>query len=506
MESCMSVFQATCKPGNRTQRRTTSTEIPMDSTHPRSRRHIVQGLAMLVAPTVAVACATGTPTAPTTTKAVAIAPSRPVNGFEFWQPWPIDQPTHGGPIGWKQLSEAFNSTTTNKVQVSTPAGDYIAAVQAAISAGTPPDGWQADQQWMVVYAAKGASAPLDDLIKRDKWDKASIFPSAYETMTWNGRVWGMMQHPDIVFMWYATGLLKETGADPAKLPMTWQDLDVVAQKATRKQGDGFDFVGFTPHLGTDWQVILAQSNGAKLVSDDGKIVQFDTPEVVEAIEWVKGHVTRLGGMGTIGNWQKLVPGGDGQASGTATAGADIFAQKRMAAVVGGNWTADNIRRANRRLSQTLEFAVGPVPSGPQGSKDVKSNVYSGGILEVARKGGPKIGQVWEFMKFTATKEGGLNVQRNTADVSASREAARDPSILGNPDTGLGRKEFYTLFDTGIGSRTIKHPATIELTAEFSRPIWTSLSDQTTNTRDALKEASRVAQAKVDAVLATLPKA
>jgi ABC-type glycerol-3-phosphate transport system substrate-binding protein len=215
----------------------------MAGTHPRSRRQIVRDLAILVAPTVATACTTGNPDAPAPTPGGAGAVPKSLNGFEFWQPWPIDQPTHGGPIGWKQLSEAFNATTTNKVQVTTPAGDYIAAVQASISAGTPPDGWQADQQWMVVYASKGASAPLDDLIKRDKWDKASIFPSAYETMTWNGRVWGMMQHPDIVFMWYATGLLKENGVDPAKLPMTWQDLDVAAQKATRKQGDGFDSSG-----------------------------------------------------------------------------------------------------------------------------------------------------------------------------------------------------------------------------------------------------------------------
>lgn len=159
----------------------------MASTHRQSRRHALQGFAMSVAPTVAVACATGNPAAPATTAPAPGAATKPVNGFEFWQPWPIDQPTHGGPIGWKQLSEAFNSTTTNKVQISTPSGDFIAAVQAAISAGTPPDGWQADQQWMVVYAAKGAAAPLDDLIKRDKWDKASVFPSAYETMTWNGR-------------------------------------------------------------------------------------------------------------------------------------------------------------------------------------------------------------------------------------------------------------------------------------------------------------------------------
>src|SRR5688500_750270 len=41
--------------------------------------------------------------------------------FESWQPWPIEQPTHGGPIGWKQLSENYNLRAGPTVKVLTPA-------------------------------------------------------------------------------------------------------------------------------------------------------------------------------------------------------------------------------------------------------------------------------------------------------------------------------------------------------------------------------------------------
>lgn len=52
--------------------------------------------------------------------------------FEFWQPWPIEQPTHGGPIGWKQLSENYNLRGGPKVAVVTPSGNINEAVQARL--------------------------------------------------------------------------------------------------------------------------------------------------------------------------------------------------------------------------------------------------------------------------------------------------------------------------------------------------------------------------------------
>src|SRR5918994_811321 len=55
------------------------------------------------------------------------------------------QSPHGGPIGWKQLSENYNMKGGPTVKVLTPAGNLETAVQTAYAAGTPPDGWQAAQ-------------------------------------------------------------------------------------------------------------------------------------------------------------------------------------------------------------------------------------------------------------------------------------------------------------------------------------------------------------------------
>jgi hypothetical protein len=143
------------------------------------------------------------------------------------------------------------------------------------------------------------------------------------------------------------------------------------------------------------------------------------------------------------------------------------------------------------------FAFPPLPGGPGGPRDPKNNVYAGGILEVARKGGPKLDLVWDFMKYTATKEGGYWVQLNTSDVCASREGARDPRIIDNPDTGVARKDFLPFFDQGGGAHTIKHPAVNEINTEFNRPINAYIRDQIANLRDELREANRLAQIKID---------
>jgi ABC-type glycerol-3-phosphate transport system substrate-binding protein len=420
--------------------------------------------------------------------------------IEFWQPWPIEQPTHGGPIGWKQLMDNYNMKGGPKINMISPAGAAAieTPLQTAFAAGSAPDGWQADQLWVPVWAAKGFAAPLDDLIKRDKWDTKQIFSSALETMTWSGKVWAMMQHPDIVFNWISLSMMEENGLNTRTLPTNWTQLDELMIKLTKKTGpDTFEFVGGIPNTWTGWQYVLPQANGAKLISEDGKKAQLDTPEVIEAITWAKDHMKRLAGLDAMSVFRKSVALGDSQAPGTDASGNDMFGQKKMGVNIGGNWTADNIRRWNRKMTTPLKFATTALPSGPKGARDIKVNVYAGGILEMARKGGPRLDLMWDFMKFTASKEGGYWVQLNTSDVCANREGARDPRIIDNPDTGVGRKDFLPLFDQGGGAHTIKHPATIEINTEYNRPITPYLRDEVGNIRDAMREANRLAQIKID---------
>src|SRR5438093_5704298 len=470
-----------------------------------SRRALLAGGASVTGVTLLAACGAGGAVAP------AAGGSQKLSGsFDLWQPWPIEQPTHGGPIGWKQLMDGYNGKSTSKVNISTPAvgpgESFELKVQAAFAAGAPPDAFQASDDWLPIFAAKGFSAPLDDLIKRDKWDKNTIFSSALETMSWQGKYWGIMQHPDIVFMWYATGLMEENGLNTKSLPTNWTQLDELALKLTKRQGDSFDFVGFVPYTGPSWQIGFTQANGAKLVSDDDRKAQLDSAEVLEALEWGKSHVKRLGGMEVIDKWRVTVPPGDSQAPGTATSGADSFAQKKMGAINGGNWFADNIRRANKRLQQTLKFGVAPIPSGPHGAKDPSKNIYAGGILISAQKAGKNLDLAWDFFKYVASKDGGLNVQRNTSDVCANKEAARDPSIIDSPDTGTGRKDFLPFFDQGSGARDFKHPAAVDIRAEYNKVVNAFLKDQTGNLRDDMKEANRLAQQKIDEFFQQNPQA
>ena len=420
--------------------------------------------------------------------------------FEFWQPWPIEQPTHGGPIGWKQLMDNYNARGGPKIIIVSPAGNAAieTPLQTAFAADSAPDGWQADQLWVPVWAAKGFAASLDDLIKRDKWDKGQIFNSAYETMTWSGKVWAMMQHPDVVFNWLSISLMEEAGLNTKNLPANWTQLDELMLKLNKKVGqDSFEYVGGIPNTWQGWQYVLPQANGAKLISDDGRKAQLDTPEVIEALTWAKEHVKRLGGLDAVSTFRKAVAPGDNQAPGTEAGSNDIFGQKKMGVNVNGNWCADNVRRWNKKMTTPLKFATTAVPSGPKGPKDIKVNVYAGGILELAKKGGKNLDLMWDFMKFTASKEGGYWVQLNTSDVCASRDGAKDPRILESPDTGTGRKDFLPLFDTGTGSRTIKHPAAIEIQAEYNKPITPFLRDQIGNLASELKEANRLAQIKID---------
>jgi len=428
------------------------------------------------------------------------ASSKLSGSFEFWQPWPIEQPTHGGPIGWKQLMDNYNLKGGPKMDILTPGGTgaFDTKVQAAFAGGSPPDGWQVNELWTVVYAAKGFSAPLDDLIKRDKWDKTQIFPTAYEMMSWSGKVWAMMKHPGIIFNWLNVSLMEENGV-PRSVPTTWTQLDELMAKLTKKTGpDTYDFIGGIPNIWGQWQIVLPQANGAKFVSDDGRKAQLDSPEVVEALEWAKGHIRRLGGLDALTAWRTTgVQPGDAQAPGTAANANDIFAQKKMAVNINGNWNADSVRRWNKKMQTPLKFATAPIPSGPRGPKDPKANVFSGGIQEAARKGGPKLDLMWDFMKYTASKEGGYWTQLNTSDVSANREGARDPRIIDNPDTGVGRKEFLPLYESGLGAYTIRHPVAAEIDAEYNRPLTPYLRDQAGSVRDELREANRLAQQKID---------
>ena len=272
----------------------------------------------------------------------------------------------------------------------------------------------------------------------------------------------------------------------------------MANKLTKSRGDGWEFVGFLPHIGQGWQFVLPQANGAKLISDDGKKAQLDTAEVAEAIEFGKKFVTRLGGVQAIDNWRIALPGGDNRAQGAALGTGDIFGQKQMAFINGGNWYADNIRRANRRLRAAAEVQRGPLPQRPprppRPEDQRLQRGHPGGGAQGRAEARSDVG-VHEVHRHQGGRDPTSSATPRTSPRTRKRRAIPPSPATRTP--GLGRKEFYALFEQGVGARTVKHPAVNEIRAEYNKVITSYLRDETLNVRDGLKEANRLAQQKID---------
>ena len=133
--------------------------------------------------------------------------------FEFWQPWPIEQPTHGGPIGWKQLSDDFNAKGGPTVNVISPAGAAAINVAADGVRRRQPAGRLAGRPAMGPGVGRqGVRRPAGRPDEAGQVGQEPDLPlRAYETMTWSGKAWAMMQHPDIAFLWIGVSLMEENG-------------------------------------------------------------------------------------------------------------------------------------------------------------------------------------------------------------------------------------------------------------------------------------------------------
>ena len=213
----------------------------------------------------------------------------------------------------------------------------------------------------------------------------------------------------------------------ATLPSTWAQLDELMLKLTKKTGaDSFEFVGGLPHTWQGWQYVLPQANGAKLISDDGKKAQLDSAEVVggdrvgQESPQAPGHVRRGRGVAQGRRHRRGQPDSRHGDRRERHLRAEEDGGQHRRQLVRGQRPALEPQAADSRSSS----APPPSPAARGGPRDTKVNVYAGGILEVARKGGPKLDLMWEFMKYTASKEGGLLGAAATPRTSAPTARAR----------------------------------------------------------------------------------
>jgi multiple sugar transport system substrate-binding protein len=127
----------------------------------------------------------------------------------------------------------------------------------------------------VIWTAEFASQKwLYDMTPYLESKKSELIPATLKTVDYAGKLWGVPQQTDAAFLYYRDDQVKTP-------PTTWQQ---VYQEA--KSNDGIVYQG-APYEGLTCDFLeLAFAAGGKVLSDDGKKSEINSPANVKALQFM----------------------------------------------------------------------------------------------------------------------------------------------------------------------------------------------------------------------------
>ncbi|MBT3294981.1 MAG: extracellular solute-binding protein [Verrucomicrobia bacterium] len=235
--------------------------------------------------------------------------------------------------------------------------------------GVPPDVIFYDRFAITEWAARGTFLSLDAFLARDQDSPDGIqredyFSAAWDETVYRGRCYGIPHSIDNRALYCNKALLRRAGyvwkadepqvkagkarAGDVRPPQNWAELKAYAIKLTRKHPDGgIKTLGFAPNFGNAWLYLYGWMNGARFMSEDGQTCTMDSPEVVEALEYMVDVYDALGGVQEVYAFQQSLQTGP----------LDPFLNDQVAMKIDGNWCFDSIAA----YKPDMEFLVAPAP-------------------------------------------------------------------------------------------------------------------------------------------------
>ena len=133
------------------------------------------------------------------------------------------------------------------------------------------DMFSSDVIWTAEFASQKWLYDLSPFVEKIK-DK--LIPATLETVTYDGKFWGVPRTSDAAFLYYRTDKVKQP-------PATWQEVYDVAS-----QNDGIVYQGAAYEGLTCDFLEIAFAAGGKVLSEDGKKAEFDSPENLKALQFM----------------------------------------------------------------------------------------------------------------------------------------------------------------------------------------------------------------------------
>jgi multiple sugar transport system substrate-binding protein len=234
---------------------------------------------------------------------------------------------------------AFGKQTGIKVTVI-PAQNLTQQLAQGFAANKAPDVFYLDPVSFQNYAKRGALYAYADQVP----DPGDFYPALKSAFTYDGKFtcvpkdWSTLALAINESDWSAAGL---TAAD---VPTTWAQLQTVAQKLTTHGRTGL--VLAPDHTGVD---DFMYQNGGTLLNPTATGADFDSPQNVQALTYVKGLLTS--GVAKL-------PAGLG-----AGWNGEAFGENKAAMTIVGNWLVGSMTSDY----PNVKYQIVPLPTGPSGT-------------------------------------------------------------------------------------------------------------------------------------------
>lgn len=214
--------------------------------------------------------------------------SKPPEQVIFWH-------VMGGPLG-KTLDSMvadFRHELPGPAVKAVSMGSYTALSQklmASVAAGNQPGLAQSYEAWTSQLLEKDAVKPFSDYFSpADSAWLDDLFPVMRQECSRQGMLVSLPFNKSVPVYYYNKDLFRKAGLDPDKFPATWDDFVAAAKELTvDRNGDGVpEQWGTAFTVGAAWmfQCLILQ-NGGDIFSPDGRRVVFDSPEGVEALQYL----------------------------------------------------------------------------------------------------------------------------------------------------------------------------------------------------------------------------
>ena len=329
----------------------------------------------------------------------------------------------------------------------------------AITANSLPDAAMVGTTWMGEFAGLDALDPLPENLEAD-----GFFEGAQGTTEVDGTSYGIPWYVETRLLYYRTDLAEQAGFDEA--PTTWEGLKEMAKAMQTEAGAEYG-IGLQAGGTGSWQTVMpfAWGEGAELT--DGEGYTFDTPEMLEAVEYYQSFFDE-------GIANKSAPA-------QPTTEPD-FVSGDVPMFISGPWMMSAVEEVGGEGFED-KYSVAKIPEGSAGSSS-----FVGGSDFVVFKSSQERDTAWKFVEFLADPE----VQATWYDMSTDL-----PSVQSAWDTdALASDEKLSVF--GEQLETAKAPPSYPTWEQVVASLDTEL-EKVTKTGADPAEALKTVQQQADSI-------